>query len=45
MNYLAKLKFGQPETLGKRPDRGESSIIQYFPRAQTYTWTRLGDGP
>ena len=40
MNYLAKLKFGQPETLGKRPDRGESSIIQYFPRARRRTHAR-----
>jgi hypothetical protein len=40
MNYLAKLKFGQPETPGKRPHRGESSIIQYFPRARRRTHAR-----
>ncbi len=40
MNYLTELKFGPPETLGKRPDRGESSIIQYFPRARRRTHGR-----
>jgi hypothetical protein len=46
MNYLTELKFGPPETLGKRPDRGESSIIQYFPRARRHTHARaLGRGP
>lgn len=40
MNYLTELKFGQPETPGKRPDRGESSIIQYFPRARRRTHVR-----
>jgi hypothetical protein len=46
MNYLTKLKFGPPETPGKRPDRGESSIIQYFPRARRRTHARaLGRGP
>jgi hypothetical protein len=46
MNYLTRLKFGPPETPGKRPDRGESSIIQYFPRARRLTHARaLGRGP
>ena len=46
MNYLTQLKFGPPETPGKRPDRGESSIIQYFPRARRLTHARaLGRGP
>jgi hypothetical protein len=46
MNYLTRLKFGPPETPGKRPDRGESSIIQYFPRARRRTHARaLGRGP
>ena len=40
MNYLTRLKFGPPETPGKRPDRGESSIIQYFPRARRRTHAR-----
>jgi hypothetical protein len=45
MNYLTQLKFGPPETPGKRPDRGESSIIQYFPRARRRTHARaLGRG-
>lgn len=46
MNYLTRLKFGPPKTPGKRPDRGESSIIQYFPRARRRTHARaLGRGP
>jgi hypothetical protein len=40
MNYLTELKFGLSETPGKRPDRGESSIIQYFPRARRRTHGR-----
>jgi hypothetical protein len=40
MNYLTEMKFGLPETPGKRPDRGESSIIQYFPRARRRTHAR-----
>jgi hypothetical protein len=40
MNYLTRLKFGPPETPGKRPYRGESSIIQYFPRARRRTHAR-----
>ena len=40
MNYLTELKFGLPENPGKRPDRGESSIIQYFPRARRRTHAR-----
>ena len=34
MNYLAGLKNLPAQTAGKRPDRGEISIIQYFPRAR-----------
>ena len=37
MNYLTELKFGLPENPGKRPDRGEISIVQYFPRARRRT--------
>ena len=40
MNYLTELKFGPPETPGKWPDRRESSIIQYFPRARRRTHAR-----
>ena len=40
MNYLTELKFGPPETPGKRPDRAGNSIIQYFPRARRRTHAR-----
>jgi hypothetical protein len=40
MNYLAGLKNLPAENPGKRPDRGESSIIQYFPRARRRTHVR-----
>jgi hypothetical protein len=46
MNYLTRLQFGPRENPGKRPHRGESSIIQYFPRARRRTHARaLGRGP
>jgi hypothetical protein len=45
MNYLTEPKFGPRETPGKRPHRGKSSIIQYFPRARRRTHARaLGRG-
>ncbi len=40
MKNLAAPKIRPHETPGKRPHRGESSIIQYFSRARRHTHAR-----
>jgi hypothetical protein len=46
MKNLAAPKIRPHKTPGKRPHRGESSIIQYFPRARRRTHARaLGRDP